>query len=374
MEIDKKNTILIVEDEEQYILALTKILRPEYTVYAVKDGRDAILNAEKIQPHVILLDIIMPEMDGFAVMEALKASDKTEHIPIIVISGLSEIGDELKGLSMGAVDYITKPFTQDIVKLRVKNQMKILNQMNLIIEKELAEKSSRTKIEFLTNMSHEMLTPMNAIMGMTKIAQMGINPERTVDCLNEIDSASKQLLSLINNLLDISVYNEESIILVDSVFSLNIIFRDIININNARLNNRNHIIIHNIDPSIPMLLIGDEKRLSQVISNLLDNAIKFTPEGGKINLSARMLEECKGAITLQIEVKDSGIGITKEDKENIFKLFEKADNSLTTSHKGSGLGLTISKKIIEMMGGKIHVESEPGKGSIFTFTCKLQEK
>ena len=200
----KKNTVLIVDDEELVIISLTQILSPDYTIYAVKDGPDAIEKAEKFLPDVILLDIVMPEMDGYAVISALKNNDQTHNIPVIFISGLSETEDEKKGLALGAADYISKPFSSDIVKLRVQNQIKIKEQMHLIIEKELAEKSTRAKMEFLANMSYDMFTPMNAIIGMTQIAKREKNSEQTTDCLNEIDIASRHLLGLIEELLDIS--------------------------------------------------------------------------------------------------------------------------------------------------------------------------
>ena len=199
-----KNTVLIADDDNMVIVALTQMLSPEYTVYAVKNGKDTIEKAEQFLPDVILLDIVMPEMDGFAVIAALKSSEKTQNIPVIFITGLSESGDEEKGLALGAADYIAKPFSSDIVKLRVRNQIRMLNQTQLIIEKEVAEKSSKARIEFLMSMSHEMLTPMNAIIGMTQIAKMAWNPAKTADCLNEIDEASKHLLAMIHDLLNAS--------------------------------------------------------------------------------------------------------------------------------------------------------------------------
>ena len=186
------------------IMALTDILSAEYTVYVTKSGEKAIKAAEKYLPDVILLDILMPEMDGYAVIAALKNGKKIQNIPVIFVTGLSNIDDEQKGLSLGAADYISKPFSPAIVKLRVQNQIKIINQMRLIIEKELAEKSSRAQFEFLSRMSHEMLTPMNTIVGMTQIAKMSEVSGEIRNYLDEIDTASRQLLGLINNLFNIS--------------------------------------------------------------------------------------------------------------------------------------------------------------------------
>src|SRR5215469_13902136 len=158
MDDQKKNSVLIVDDEESNIMALMHILSPHYTVSAVKDGQDAVETAEDYLPDVILLDVVMPEMDGYDVIAELKDSDKTRHIPVIFITGLSSPDDEEKGLSLGAADYISKPFSPAIVKLRIQNQIKMINQTHLIIEKETAEKSSRSRSEFLSRISHEMHT------------------------------------------------------------------------------------------------------------------------------------------------------------------------------------------------------------------------
>ena len=204
MDKQVKNSVLIVDDDNMNIEALTQILSADYTVYTAESGKDGIMMAQKHNPDVILLDIVMPGMDGHAVLSELKSSKQTQDIPVIFVTALNNANEEEKGLAMGASDYITKPFISAIVKLRVKNQIKIINQMRVIVEKELAEKSSQAKIEFLSNVSHEMLTPMNAIMGMTQILKRSYSSGETREYLDEIDDASKNLLGFIHGLLDIS--------------------------------------------------------------------------------------------------------------------------------------------------------------------------
>ncbi|MDR2571025.1 MAG: response regulator [Oscillospiraceae bacterium] len=201
MENTEKNSILILDDDNLVITMLTQILSPEYNVFAMKFGRRALETAEKSMPDVILLDIVMPEMDGYEVLAELKRSEKTRNIPVIFITGLSEVEDETKGLTLGAADYITKPFSAEIVRLRVHNQIKIIRQMRLIIDKELSEKVNQAQMEFMLNMSHEMLTPMNAIIDMTQTARKNENPGGTTNCLNEIDVASRYLQGLMYELL-----------------------------------------------------------------------------------------------------------------------------------------------------------------------------
>ena len=207
-----KNSILVVDDEHANSLALIHILSPLYTVYAEKNGQDAIETARELLPDLILLDILMPEMNGYEVLSVLKNTEETKNIPVIFITGLKGIEDEEKGLSLGAADYITKPFSPDIVELRVKNQINLLNQMRLNIEKERNEKNDLARIEFLTRMSHEMLTPMNAIMGIIQIIRMQtkklpVYSDDIEQSFNEYNAASGKLLGLIHYLLDLNNKN-----------------------------------------------------------------------------------------------------------------------------------------------------------------------
>jgi len=374
MNEDKRNSVLIVDDENSGIMALTDILSPEYTVFAAKNGQNAVTAAEKHLPDVILLDILMPDMDGYAVIAELKNSEKTRNIPVIFITGLSDVGDEEKGLAMGASDYITKPFSPSIVKLRVRNQIVIINQIRLSFEKKLSETIGRVRIEFLSRMSHEMLTPMNAIMGMTQMAKMMGTSQEVRQLLEEIDAASRQLLGLINDLLDISGNKPSAFSLSNSVFSFEEMFRNVWKEMRPDIEEKRQTFTYDIDQSIPESLIGDEKRLAQVIINLLTNALKFTPEEGKIHLFSRVINEDNEIVTLQVEITDNGKGISKEQQRDIFNIFDKLDDSPSSEQSGAGLGLPISQRIIEKMGGKIWIESEPDKGSKFTFTCKMKKE
>ena len=369
-----KSTVLIVDDEKMVIMALTQILNPEYTVYAVKDGQDALEKAEKFLPDIILLDIVMPDMDGYDVIAALKNSEKTKNIPVIFITGLGEVGEEERGLALGAADYIIKPFSSAIVKQRVKNQIRIMNQTRLIIEKEVVEQSNRNRVEFLLNMSHEMLTPMNAIMGMTQIAKAKSNPEKTNDCLAEIDTASRHLLRLIKDLLEMSGNYVEKITPENSVFSFKTMIRGVIEKVNQEIEEKQQTFTYDVDPSIPMLLVGDEKRLAQAISNLLSNAVKYTPEHGKVHFSASVSSEENERITLQIEITDDGVGMPEDNQSDILGYFGQAENSAAGKKESIRLGSTRTKRIIEMMEGKIWGDFEPGRGARIAFTCKVQKR
>ena len=489
MDIAEKSSVLIVDDEGANIIALTHILSPEYTIYAAKNGPDAIETAKEFLPDLILLDILMPDMDGFEVFSMLKTIDETQPIPVIFVTGLSDTKDEEKGMALGAKDYITKPFSPEIVKLRVRNQMYILNQIKmikqssivensphfimylspdgnlsyvnpaasiltghsavvilsgglefifdtgtakeiknkhipdtlqnktasfevnmknkeegtrilaftsftaengnigaigldvteiraleaeLITAKEQAEHSNQAKNEFLSRMSHEMLTPMHAIIGLTQIIKNSGTAEQKAECLDEINSASRQLLQLINNVLDISSLEKNTLALESTKYSFNTMLSNVLKILQPYVEEKKQTISSTIDPRVPDALIGDEKRLAQVIRYLLMNANKFSPANGVIQLLVCVSGAEGETVELKIEVSDNGIGIAKEKQLNIFTMFEQADGGLSRKYEGAGLGLAISKHLVEMMSGRIWFESEPGKGSKFSFTVKVK--
>ena len=245
-------------------------------------------------------------------------------------------------------------------------------EAGLIVAKERAEHSSRAKSDFLSRMSHEMLTPMNAIMGLTQVIRIQGLPENLQEFFHEIDNASHELLRLIDEVLDMSGIEYGVFKLVDSAFDIGTMILDTLYSTKSHASQKYQTFNTHIDPAIPSSLVGDERRLKQVLATLLANAIKFTPEQGEISFSVRVLDTAGGIFTLQFEVADNGIGIPKEYQNKLFDIFEQADGGMTRKHGGIGIGLALSKRIIELMGGKIWVDSEPDRGSTFTFTCQLK--
>ncbi|MDR2577467.1 MAG: response regulator [Chitinispirillales bacterium] len=670
----KKNSVLIVDDDKGNIMALTDILISEYIVYAERKGLDAVAAAEKYLPDVILLDIIMPEMDGYAVISALKNSEKTKNIPVIFITGLGGFGAEEKGLAFGAADYISKPFSRAIVKLRIRNQIKIHNKLSVVnetldimgsilnktdamiyvtdpdtdrvlfvndfmkrhfgiegdvvgrlcyevfqkgfdqrcyfcpcrqldkdpnsvviweehntltncyyrnydryidwpsgkkvhiqhcvdltdirklddllyavnnaaalllncdtesfennlyqsmslmskavnvdrmyiwknftvegrlhcaqlyewsegaepqqgkeftrgipyseniprwerelsedecingilcdmppeeqellapqgilsilavpifikesfwgfvgfddchCERQFTEKeesilrsgsilvasallrnqmvqsirdtsaqletaleqatvASKAKGDFLSTMSHEMRTPMNAIIGMTAIGKKARDIEQKDRALNKIEDASTHLLGVINDVLDMAKIEADKLELSPTEFNFERMLQKTMTVANFRVDEKRQVMTVSIDNKIPGFIIGDDQRLTQVITNLLSNAVKFTPEGGKIHIEATLAGETAEDCELRIEVSDSGIGISPEQRDRLFLPFEQAESGTSRKFGGTGLGLVISKRIVELMGGRIWVESELGTGARFIFTVKVQ--
>jgi len=234
----------------------------------------------------------------------------------------------------------------------------------------IAEDASKSKSEFLSRMSHEIRTPMNAIIGMTQIAKASDDAARINDCLVKVDNASKHLLGLINDILDMSKIEANKLELAEEEFSLEQTLTNIYNMMLVKAEEKNLQLTLNVDENTPAYMIGDELRLSQVVTNLVGNAIKFTPENGSISVDINEVEKEDEYSVIEISVKDSGIGLSEEQQAKLFKPFEQGDGSISRKFGGTGLGLAISKRIVELMGGNIWVASESGKGSVFTFTMK----
>jgi signal transduction histidine kinase len=235
-----------------------------------------------------------------------------------------------------------------------------------------AEAASQAKSDFLSNMSHEMRTPMNAIIGMTAIARKTSDAARKEDCLQKIEDASVHLLGVINDILDMSKIEANKLEISSVEFDFEKLLQKAADVINFRVEDKRQIFTVFVDENVPRNLIGDDRYLTQVITNLLSNAVKFTPEGGAIHLDAKLLKADAGVYSILVKVSDTGIGISKEQQAHLFKPFRQAENSTSRKFGGTGLGLAISKRIVELMGGEIWVESTPGEGSSFLFTFRAR--
>jgi signal transduction histidine kinase/CheY-like chemotaxis protein len=245
---------------------------------------------------------------------------------------------------------------------------------SLIRARKEALSSTKAKSNFLANMSHEMRTPMNAIIGMTNIASLSGDIKKKEYCLSKITDASNHLLGVINDILDMSKIEADKFELSLIEFNFEKMLRKAVNVINFRIEEKHQRFMVKLDGDIPFCFLGDDQRLTQVITNLLSNAVKFTPKDGEIRLEAKLLKESEdGFCVIQIEVADTGIGISAEQNERLFESFEQADSNTSRKFGGTGLGLAICKKIVELMGGRIWVESETGKGSRFFFTVHMKK-
>jgi len=229
-----------------------------------------------------------------------------------------------------------------------------------------AQAASKAKSNFLANMSHEMRTPLNAIIGMTLIGKKTQNPEEREHALNKIGDASSHMLDVVNDILDMAKIETDKMELASVEFNFEQMIEKVISVIRFRADEKQQVLKVTSDKNIPHIIIGDDVRLAQVITNLLSNAVKFTPEKGKIDLTLSFITE-NNEYKLYTEVSDTGIGISQEMQERLFVAFEQAESGTSRVYGGTGLGLSITKHIIDMMNGKIWVESKINEGSKFSF-------
>jgi len=355
-------TILLVDDTPANLELLGAMLAARgYRVRKSPSGRIALESARLMPPDLILLDIKMPQMNGYEVCRALKADAATRDIPIIFISALQETDGKVEAFRAGGVDFVTKPFQAEEVVARVGTHLAIARlHRELATAREEAEAANRAKSAFLANMSHELRTPLNAILGFAQIMRLKrARNGQEHDDIAAIEGGGKYLLALIDDILDLAKVEAGRFEIFPEVWPTRPFFDDIAASFHCRAEAKGILFHADVDPRLPAALHGDAKRLRQICMNLLGNAVKFT-ERGRVRLDAHHAEG-----RLVIEVQDTGIGIASEDVAHIFEPFGQVGKG-DTGRQGTGLGLSITHKLVDLMGGTIDVESVLGEGTRFS--------
>jgi len=381
--------ILIVDDKEANLIALEKLLESfKIEVFKALSGTEALKLTLKHDFALALIDVQMPEMDGYETLQYLRASNSTRYLPVIFVSAI--FSDELyvvKGIETGAVDFIPKPINPQILSGKVKVFIDLYEQRQQLeqeiisrkkIENELelarisAESANRSKSMFLATMSHEIRTPLNGVIGMTDIIAQTNLTEQQIEYLNIIRLSGQNLLSIINDILDFSKIESGQLILEQIPVKISELTEEMTMVFKFKTQEKKIELSADIDPKVPSIIIGDSVRIKQIVINFISNAIKFT-DRGSIKIRVSMVSEINDELEIKFEVIDTGIGISEEGKKNLFKAFSQSDISTFRKFGGTGLGLSISKNLVGMMNGEIGVESEEGKGSNFWFTGKFKK-
>ncbi len=361
---------MIVDDVQLNLDLMKEILSgKDYQIATAINGKSAISKAKAHKFDLILLDVVLPDIDGFEVCSNLKSNPSTQDIPIIFLTAKREKDSIIKGFQLGAVDYIPKPFSKEELLARVNLHLTLRRtQDELIRSKEMAESAAKAKAIFLANMSHEIRTPMNGIVGMVDILKRSQLTSEQIEYLDIIEISAENLLMIINDVLDFSKIEAGQITFERIRFNLADEVNEVIKILRYKAVQRNLELSFVIDPDVPALLIGDPLRLKQVLINLCNNSIKFTSEG-YVRILVKLAEINETTVRLNFEVQDTGIGISPENQLKLFKSFTQAESSTARKFGGTGLGLAISKNLVQLMDGDIGIISEEGKGAIFYFGC-----
>lgn len=365
--------ILIVEDDSLGIRLMKKALEGKnYKIATASNGKTALSKAWANNFDIIILDVRLPDINGFQICEKLKQHPATAHVPVVFLTGLNNPNDIAQGFEAGAVDYISKPFNAPEFIMRIDNHLKMSAYSKTLEENARISEEAKLNIStFISSLAHELKNPLNSIIGFSEILQgKNIPEEEKFTYLKHINGSGQDLLSLLNDLIDLSKIEAGLLDFHFSAVHINNELEDIVKSFKDKLFKirgdkvKLEIELGNDDPKF--VLYTDVLRFTQVFNNLIDNAIKFT-YSGSITIGYSL--ESKKRI--RFFVRDTGIGLKEDDIESIFHEYELAHQKMKVTKSGKGIGLAIAKKLTHLLKGKIGASSVLDKGSEFYFSLPL---
>ena len=383
----RRSTVLVVDDAPDHREIIAEYLCPLYEVRTAGSGSEAIALARTAPvPDLVLLDVVMPGMDGYAVLAALREAPETRDVPVIFVTASDAGEDEERGLTLGAVDFVVKPIHPATLMARVATHLALgaatraLKLQNALLEQRVAERTqklaraffaadaaNRAKSEFLANMSHAIRTPLNGIIGMSDLLLDTPLTSQQREYAGVAKSSAESLQVVLTDVLDFAEAGADGIVVKPGPFDLRDLVGGLHDLFFARAVEKGLAFGCSVAPPTPTRLTGDAAHLRQVLLKLLDNAFEFTDRG---SVSLAVSPAASGqpeAPALRFEVRDSGVGIAASEHDAIFHPFAQVDGSLARRHGGLGLGLATTRHLVELLKGSIGVESRVGSGSLFWF-------
>jgi len=375
-------TVLIVDDDPvARLLAREALEQSGWSVEEAENGRLGLEVFLKRRPDLILLDIMMPEMDGFTVCAELRKLPEGIHTPVLIMTGLEDYQSITQAYDAGATDFIVKPVNGLLLGHRVRYMLRAgqamrdlrASQDKLMQARDAALEGTRLKSEFLATISHEIRTPMNGIIGMDELLLDTELSSEQRDYAETIRTSATALLDIVNDILDFSKLDTGRVTLNRVEFSLPVLVDEHLARHDERSKEKGIVLRREIASTLPTTLWGDQTHIGRILQVLLSNAMKFTERGEvcvHVCPAPQILAggpEKMGADRIRFAVADTGIGINPTDANRLFQPFVQVDGSDHRQYGGTGLGLALAKQLVELMGGTIEFESKPGRGSRFWF-------
>ncbi|MDB2447237.1 response regulator [bacterium] len=371
---NQRSKILLIEDNLLTSdLTKKRLERRGFQITPALDGETALDALADEEYDLIILDFLLPDMTGFDILKKLPNYPKNSDKPVILLTAETDTDTIVEAFSLGARDYIVKPFDFKTLNARILAHLNSGQKSHdLKVARETALESSRVKSMFLANMSHEIRTPLNGILGTANLLkQTPLNQEQE-SYVEIVESAGNTLMMILNDLLDISKIESGNLELENRPFNLRKVIKNSMELFFQSADSKQVDVFYHIHEDLPETVTGDSARLRQIISNLASNALKFTPSSsGHVTLSLVPNKNFSTDSVIRFEMIDNGVGISEKNQKNLFNAFRQADSSTFRKFGGTGLGLSICKQLSSMMGGEIGVNSKEGDGSTFWFTVNL---
>lgn len=405
IEGERREAILAVDDNPINLLALEGMLVPRYELLQARSGAQALAMVREQAVDLILLDIAMPEMDGYEVCRRLKQDAATAEIPVIFLTAAESRGSELAGLTLGAVDYLSKPVNMPILLARLRNHLDLrqarqdlwraneslevrvrkrteaLGAANAALTEEVRQHmqtehlleqaidklnaANRARDEFLSTMSHELRTPLNGILGMIDLAMMDAKEQEQIGFLDLARESAGSLHRLIERMLEFVILDAEGRSAKRGPFSIAEIVDQALRSHAAQADRKSIALQSQLAADLPEAIVGDPGLMESTLDELLANAVAFTKAG---SILVHVVRDAALGSDIRFSVTDTGGGIPAEAMSTLFEAFTQVDGSSTRKHGGVGIGLALARKRVALMGGSIWAESTPGKGTTVHFT------